>query len=155
MNIIINNLTNIVVFGTKDPLSAHDGAFFCDIWRLQYSPDDNAIMIGVTPPEHFVANCMTYVDGVWTVVDQSVYNEGVQELANIDSVPMRDKRDKKLQDSDWTQVGDMPPSFSQPWAVYRQQLRDMTSDPGWPWIPFPPEPAQKSPTPTSTDLPTV
>ena len=155
MNIIINNLTNIVAYASNEAITTHDGAFYSGIWRLQYSPDEYSIMESIDSPEHFVPGCMTYVNGVWTIVDQSAYDTGLQALAEKDAVPMREERDKKLQDSDWTQVGDMPPSFSQPWAVYRQQLRDMTSNPAWPWMPFPQEPAQKSPSPTSTDLPTV
>jgi hypothetical protein len=41
---------------------------------------------------------------------------------------IRFERDKKLKESDWTQVADSPLSNEekQLWAEYRQKLRDMT-----------------------------
>ena len=44
----------------------------------------------------------------------------------------RDARNQKLKDSDWTQVADAPvEKFS--WATYRQALRDVTTQAGFPW----------------------
>lgn len=45
---------------------------------------------------------------------------------------VRDERTKKLADSDWTQVADAPVD-KQAWATYRQQLRDITKQSGFPW----------------------
>jgi hypothetical protein len=38
---------------------------------------------------------------------------------------IRAERNRKLVESDWTQGKDIPDSISGPWAVYRQQLRDL------------------------------
>lgn len=43
----------------------------------------------------------------------------------------RAKRNELLAASDWTQVSDAPVDQSA-WAVYRQALRDITSQPGFP-----------------------
>ena len=45
---------------------------------------------------------------------------------------VREDRNQKLKDSDWTQVADAPvEKFS--WATYRQALRDVTTQAGFPW----------------------
>lgn len=45
---------------------------------------------------------------------------------------VREQRTQKLKDSDWTQVADAPVDKAA-WAVYRQALRDVTSQAGFPW----------------------
>jgi len=46
---------------------------------------------------------------------------------------VRTDRDQRLKDSDWTQGKDIPDAISQPWAIYRQALRDVPSQTGFPW----------------------
>jgi hypothetical protein len=43
-------------------------------------------------------------------------------------------RDHRLSTSDWTQLSDSPLSVEQKaaWALYRQALRDITNQPGFP-----------------------
>lgn len=54
---------------------------------------------------------------------------------------LRDKRNALLQGSDWTQVADAPVDKAT-WAVYRQALRDITAQPGFPFsVTWPTEPA--------------
>lgn len=45
---------------------------------------------------------------------------------------MREQRDEKLKDCDWTQVADAPVDKAV-WATYRQALRDITTQSGFPW----------------------
>ena len=50
-------------------------------------------------------------------------------------------RNKRLADCDWTQLSDAPVSAA-PWASYRQALRDISDQSGFPWeIEWPEEPA--------------
>jgi hypothetical protein len=45
---------------------------------------------------------------------------------------VRAQRDEKLAATDWTQLADSP--VNKPtWATYRQALRDVPSQPGFPW----------------------
>ena len=44
----------------------------------------------------------------------------------------RTSRDEKLKASDWTQVADSPVDKDL-WATYRQALRDVTAQAGFPW----------------------
>ncbi len=45
---------------------------------------------------------------------------------------VRTQRGEKLKDSDWTQVADAPVDKAA-WAAYRQVLRDVTAQSGFPW----------------------
>lgn len=42
------------------------------------------------------------------------------------------KRNKLLAESDWTQLPDVPLTTKQNWAAYRQALRDITTQSGYP-----------------------
>lgn len=46
---------------------------------------------------------------------------------------VRAERNAKLSATDWTQGKDIPDSVSTPWAAYRQALRDVPDQPGFPW----------------------
>jgi len=55
-----------------------------------------------------------------------------EELENIVfSRQIRTKRDKLLAESDWTQVADAPVDKAA-WATYRQSLRDIPQQAGFP-----------------------
>jgi hypothetical protein len=45
---------------------------------------------------------------------------------------VRVKRNALLASSDWTQLPDVPTAIREPWAVYRQALRDITAQPSFP-----------------------
>lgn len=54
---------------------------------------------------------------------------------------VRDDRNKRLADCDWTQLPDAPVDHAA-WAAYRQALRDVTAQPGFPWdIQWPAQPS--------------
>ena len=54
-------------------------------------------------------------------------NENSRKAAVI-----RNQRNTKLSESDWTQVADAPVDKTA-WATYRQALRDVTKQTGFPW----------------------
>jgi hypothetical protein len=66
--------------------------------------------------------------------------EAKDALDTTQAGAMRKQRNEKLSDSDWTQVADAPVD-KQAWATYRQALRDITAQEGFPWnITWPVEP---------------
>jgi len=68
-----------------------------------------------------------------------VYPDPVQVEAE-QAAQVRAERNSKLAASDWTQVADAPVDQSA-WAWYRQSLRDITSQVGFPWaIEWPEQP---------------
>lgn len=73
----------------------------------------------------------TVVDGVTTTALQheTVY-KAQKDAEQAKSV--RATRDAKLAECDWTQVADAPVDKAA-WATYRQALRDITTQTGFPW----------------------
>lgn len=83
------------------------------------------------------------VDGVWeqtwNVIDFSAAE--LQEIADQKAASARSERNQRLKNTDWTQVADTPVS-SADWAVYRQALRDVPAQAGFPdSITWPTEPS--------------
>jgi hypothetical protein len=80
----------------------------------------------------------TFVE-TWVVSDAS--SEEVAERAAAESRSIRVTRGEALKNSDWTQLPDAPVD-SAAWADYRQALRDIPEQAGFPWtITWPTEPA--------------
>lgn len=67
---------------------------------------------------------------VTTAAQQEAAYKSQKDAEQAKSV--RDSRNAKLKDSDWTQVQDSPVDKAA-WAIYRQALRDITSQAGFPW----------------------
>lgn len=54
------------------------------------------------------------------------------ETATINAENVRAKRGELLSSCDWTQLPDVPSTIQTKWAAYRQSLRDITLQPGFP-----------------------
>jgi len=65
-----------------------------------------------------------------TAAEQEAEYKAAKDLEQAKSV--RQQRGEKLKDSDWTQVADAPVDKAA-WATYRQALRDVTAQSGFPW----------------------
>ena len=114
-----------------------------------------------TPTNHYqysMRDGVEQIDGVWytkyvlgpVFVDTTV--EGVTTTAQEHQTAyqaqkdaeqaksVRTQRDEKLKATDWTQVSDAPVDKTV-WATYRQALRDLTKETGFPWdMTWPTEP---------------
>jgi hypothetical protein len=79
------------------------------------------------------------VDGVTTTAaEQEAAYKAIKDAEQAKSV--RATRDEKLAECDWTQVDDAPVDKTV-WATYRQALRDVTAQEGFPWtITYPEKP---------------
>jgi hypothetical protein len=71
-----------------------------------------------------------FTDGETTAAEQEVAYKASKDAEQAKSV--RATRGEKLADSDWTQVADAPVDKAV-WATYRQALRDITAQSGFPW----------------------
>jgi len=65
-----------------------------------------------------------------TAAENEAAYKAIKDAAQAASV--RQQRSDKLADCDWTQVADSPVDKAV-WATYRQALRDITSQAGFPW----------------------
>jgi hypothetical protein len=93
-----------------------------------------------SPPEYNPANQNlnqlnpTLVDGewlqTWAVTPASA--EEIAERLQRKEAEVRQQRNELLSACDWTQLPDSPADH-EAWAAYRQELRDVTSQEGFPW----------------------
>jgi hypothetical protein len=73
-----------------------------------------------------------------TAAEQEAAYKAAKDAEQAKAV--RQQRGEKLKDSDWTQVIDAPVDQAA-WATYRQALRDITGQEGFPWaITWPEQP---------------
>jgi hypothetical protein len=74
------------------------------------------------------------VNGKWytkySVADMDAEAIAAKDAKQAESV--RDDRNKRLAETDWTQLTDAPVN-SAAWGTYRQSLRDVTAQSGFPW----------------------
>ena len=106
---------------------------------------------GGTVYQYSQASGVEQIDGKWYTkyVLGPVFVDTTDETGNVTSATqhetaykatkdaeqaksVRQTRDDKLADCDWTQVADAPVDKTV-WATYRQALRDITAQEGFPW----------------------
>jgi hypothetical protein len=71
-----------------------------------------------------------FTDGETTAAEQETAYKAMKDAEQAKSV--RNSRTDKLKDSDWTQIADSTADKAA-WATYRQALRDITAQAGFPW----------------------
>ena len=57
---------------------------------------------------------------------------GASGTNDVAEKSVRFLRDKKLKDSDWRMMPDVPSELKAGWETYRQALRDLPEQDGWP-----------------------
>ena len=74
-------------------------------------------------------------DGKWyTKYSVADMNDEAKAAADANqAASVRSTRNALLKDSDWSQGKDIPDAVSTPWATYRQALRDVPTQSGFPW----------------------
>ena len=89
-------------------------------------PSDHTKILREKTPEQ--------IDGVWTRIwaIEDVTEEELQFRIQRKSDEVRKKRNQLLSETDWTQLPDAPVDGSL-WATYRQELRDIPEQEGFPW----------------------
>jgi hypothetical protein len=93
-----------------------------------------------SPPEYNPANQNlnqlnpTLVHGQWLQTWQvtAASAEEIAERLQDKEAEVRQQRNELLSACDWTQLPDSPADH-EAWAAYRQELRDVTSQEGFPW----------------------
>ena len=84
----------------------------------------------------------TLINEVWTQnwVVTTLTSDQQATLTTNESVKIRQQRNAKLTACDWTQVADAPVDKTA-WSTYRQSLRDLPKESGFPWtITWPTQP---------------
>jgi len=75
------------------------------------------------------------IDGFLKEIDQAELEYEQAEEVNAQGHRVRIERNSRLAASDWTQLDDSPMANTQKaaWATYRQALRDLPDQEGFPW----------------------
>lgn len=94
---------------------------------LQYISDGKVVDM---PPKPAGSWNFDYSEKVW------VEDKQAQEAL------VKQQRNRLLVQSDWTQLPDVPLSTKESWATYRQDLRDITAQEGYPFNVVWPTPPQ-------------
>lgn len=115
-------------------------------------PDDafllanNALKVNAFKPYNQatqkLVGCDPYIDGEWvyTVKVENLTPEDIAARNAAQAAKVRAERNARLAACDWTQLPDAPVDRAA-WATYRQALRDISDQPGFPWeINWPTEP---------------
>jgi hypothetical protein len=74
-------------------------------------------------------------DGAWvqiTELGKTIEGLNLQRTKPITAQAVRAERDGKLLMSDWTQLADVPQAVKDSYVSYRQALRDVPSQSGFP-----------------------
>lgn len=96
----------------------------------QPTPAPGEIVEEITPAE---------INGVWT--QQWNVRAATQQETDSQADEVRSQRNRLLYECDWTQLSDAPVN-SLDWANYRQELRDVPNQAGFPWSVVWPTPPQ-------------
>lgn len=123
-----------------------------------FIPPDNYVPVDRSnrPPcawnENVVESTPKKNNGEWkaTWLVEPASEEEIQQRTENEASVVRSKRNTDLLSCDWTQLPDSPVDPT-PWEVYRQALRDITKQPGFPWNinwPVPPN----APAPPITEI---
>ena len=78
----------------------------------------------------FTDRAATDLQPAQTAAEQEAEYKATKDAEQAKSV--RNQRTQMLKDSDWTQIADSTANKTA-WATYRQQLRDITTQAGFPW----------------------
>jgi hypothetical protein len=97
--------------------------------------------------QHIVRELPEFVDGVWRdrLVLKDFTPEEIEQFTPNKVAQLKLERSRQLYETDWTQVPDnpLPPADREAWRVFREELRNLTSQTGFPWNivwPTPPVP---------------
>ena len=66
-----------------------------------------------------------------TPEEQIEIDARIAARGELEAAMVRQERDEKLKSSDWTQLADSP-VYKTAWAIYRQELRDISTQDGFP-----------------------
>jgi hypothetical protein len=135
MQIILEKNTNkaILIFEDHVNLELIESGLYADRnGFLHISSNTHEIVIGNAPDLWASNGSLKYVDSDWVIDDAEKYQEAVTENTNLQAIKVRKDRSIKLSESDWTQVADAKVNKTA-WATYRQALRDIPSQAGFPW----------------------
>jgi len=125
--------TSFRAAGPSDEFLAENGAMRVDGWKPHNEDTEKLVP------------CAPYVEAgrVYVVRVEPISQADTDAKNQLRADEIRAERNQKLAESDWTQLPDAKTTVNtEAWASYRQQLRSITEQPGFPWnVEWPVRPA--------------
>ena len=114
--------TSFPASGPSDEFLAANSAMKVNVW-MPYDETTEKL-----------SACEPYIDGDWvyTVEVMPLTPEDIEARNEAQARSVRAQRDQLLLECDWTQLSDSPVD-PLPWRTYRQELRDVPQQAGFPW----------------------
>jgi hypothetical protein len=114
---------------TSFPVSGPSDEFLleCGAYKVEYFVEHDQKTQKLVPCDPIVKDGVAYIVQVASKTAEDI---AIDTANQSDSV--RTERDRLLKESDWTQILDAPVDRNA-WAAYRQALRDVPSQAGFPW----------------------
>lgn len=131
MKILIRNLDKVVIYAQDDLIL--DNEAHGDNWRDPNFNTVNATLSDAVLPELWAGAVWSYISGVWSVVDTARHNKIVANEEAKQALTARQTRKALLNECDWTQLIDSSAN-KVTWAIYRQELRDISDQAGFPSV---------------------
>ena len=138
----INTATGEYPLSAADVRAAHPNTSFpADVVGFEASIAEMGYAIVQQVPEPAITYTQNFTEGVpfaaggtyqqkWLVSNAST--KEVTERTAIQSTNICQERNRRLADCDWSQLPDTTVDAAV-WATYRQELRDMPAQTGFPW----------------------
>ena len=136
---LIAQLKNGTVAQVADYRSMFPGTSFPDSGpNAEFLAEHDCLQVAVSKPYDSETEKLVVVapyveqDRVFTVAVQPLTAQDLQARTDAQAAVVRAQRDDLLAKCDWTQLTDAPVDKTA-WAVYRQALRDLPEQSGFPW----------------------
>ena len=118
--------------GTSFPGDA--ACFEIAIARMGYAKVQQVQQPAVTYAQNITEGAPAEIGGTyqqaWVISDATAAE--IAERTEAEATSVCQERNQRLSDCDWTQLQDAPDDAAA-WAAYRQELRDVTAQAGFPW----------------------
>lgn len=96
-----------------------------DIYEVRQTPKPNDYTKNISEGTPILVDGVYYQNWIQTDATESEINLRISDKWD----EVREQRNNLLQDCDWTQLSDIPQITKDLWSTYRQQLRDITTQP--------------------------
>lgn len=135
MKTIVSKETGVSLFLVEDSTSIelYDTHVVCGDENILDLNKENAVVFeNVTHPDGWLGGLFTYIDGIWTNITPEVE----AQRREIAARGVRAERNRRLAECDWTQLNDSPLDSHKKllWAQYREELRAVPQQAGFPYI---------------------
>jgi hypothetical protein len=94
-----------------------------DIYEVRSTPKPNDYTKNILEETPILVDGVYYQNWVQTNASQSEIDQRIEDKWD----EIREQRNQLLQECDWTQLADIAQETKDSWTLYRQQLRDITT----------------------------